>query len=465
MICQLSCNSQPEYVDQWTIHSPGGETSCAFGSSFQYFSRNSDHEKLLVYFDGGGACWNGQLCDTTSKPTPYFYKIRNKYPLNSGIFNLDHPDNPFADYSMILIPSCCGDVFLGNNLLTYHYTDNINKRKSVTVYHKGYKNGMSALQWTFQHIAEPKIVVVAGSSAGGVSVPFYASIMARHYQKSRVIGIGDGAGAYGRDEMSDIDFKKWNSYQVLNDYTAFKNLDSGKIGIEDLYLSAANQKLKNLKLYQVDQAYDRAQEYYLSLSGIQNPDVYKSIKENRDEIKTKYPDFRSFTIGGTEHTILQNDRFYFNQTNGVLFLDWINNILKGNKVSNIDCTNCTKPGIRFSKTDLKIIRAMKELLSDSAYWDSHDNFQQDKRCTQNSKKYSLRCALHIAIQKEQGNMSEYPVAKALQFAASDKMADKTGRRDPILVQFNNANGRKFQDILNIMEQVEKTVQLQLQIFR
>lgn len=62
--CELSvdesCDISDMPADQSTIVSPGGMTRCIYSTStpysFQVVPGNT--EKLLVYFQGGGACWD-----------------------------------------------------------------------------------------------------------------------------------------------------------------------------------------------------------------------------------------------------------------------------------------------------------------------------------------------------------------------------------------------------------------------
>jgi hypothetical protein len=447
---------------KWEVHSPGGETSCALGSEFRFYSRKGNPEKLLVYFTGGGACWNGQQCNTTTNPTPYSYDVNNKDPRNMhGIFNLNHPDNPFADYTIVMAPTCTGDVVLGDSVFTYHYQSENNERETVTVHHKGYVNGMATLQWAVQHIKEPEIVVVGGSSAGGIAAPFYANVLANHYPNARVIGIGDGAGAYREDATSGVNLKPWNIQEFIQNHPAFNGLEPLKLGIEKLFIAAAGQNLSNLELYQVDQAYDNVQQYFLALAGNKNPDVLELIRKNRREIRSHYPGFRSFTIGGVLHTVLPSDHFYYYQTEGKLFLDWLKKILDGFEVENIDCTDCTRPGLQYTETDLAIIQKMKALLSDEAHWNPNDNFQEDQSCSQTTGKYSLRCALTIAQQEPGGPLVDYPSAQAVWYLINKKMENKSMENTPLWVQYNNATGRNFQDILNIIEEVENEIRAQL----
>ena len=55
----------------------------------------------------------------------------------------------------------------------------------------------------------PSSIVVTGLSAGGVATPFYTDVLARRYPGSRVVGIGDGAGAWGAGTLPDLDTTPW----------------------------------------------------------------------------------------------------------------------------------------------------------------------------------------------------------------------------------------------------------------
>ncbi|MBL1135963.1 MAG: hypothetical protein HND46_11645 [Chloroflexi bacterium] len=43
----------------------------------------------------------------------------NPTALPGGIFDLENPENPFADYNMVFVPYCTGDVHIGNREATY----------------------------------------------------------------------------------------------------------------------------------------------------------------------------------------------------------------------------------------------------------------------------------------------------------------------------------------------------------
>src|SRR5688572_33342387 len=45
----------------WNELRPGGETKCAKGGEYAFSVRPGAKDKLLVWFEGGGACW-GEEC-------------------------------------------------------------------------------------------------------------------------------------------------------------------------------------------------------------------------------------------------------------------------------------------------------------------------------------------------------------------------------------------------------------------
>jgi len=458
-------HAQPNADDhsgQWEVHAPGGETSCADGSEFKYYTRKGSPDQLLVYFSGGGACWTGKQCDTETDPTPYAYNLANNDPrLINGIFNLTHPDNPLADYTMVYVPTCTGDVGLGDSVATYRYHVEGGAEKTVTVNYKGYQNSRSALSWVYDNVKNPETVVVSGSSAGGLAAPFYANIVAGHYPQARVVGIGDAAGAYRKSATEKADLSGWNMEKLYQNHDAFSSLSSQNIGIEKLYISAVNRQVKNLELYQVDQAYDSAQRFFLTQAGTENPNVSALIQKNRRDIRNSYPEFRSFMVGGREHTVLNSSLFYSYKSNGILFRDWMKEVLEGNSVTSVQCENCERPEFRYTAADGRIIEKMQNLLSGQDQWNPEDDFQNNRDCSGSGETYSLRCSVVEATKGEEGEPNDFPVTYLILYEIRDRLGAYNAN-DMIIVEFNNQNGRTFQDIKNLIEHVEDEIETQLE---
>ncbi len=49
--------------DQWTSVDPGPECMCMDGSPFELWDRPGDPTKVVLYFEGGGACFSAETCN------------------------------------------------------------------------------------------------------------------------------------------------------------------------------------------------------------------------------------------------------------------------------------------------------------------------------------------------------------------------------------------------------------------
>jgi hypothetical protein len=130
---------------------------------------NPASTKVLIYLEGGGACWDSLTCyslqtasffttgysatDFASESTDASYLAQP-----GAFFDRSAPGNPFADYSYVYLPYCTGDVFAGNNVTTFG---------SDTAHFVGYANVAAYLRRVVPTFASATQVVLAGSSAGG----------------------------------------------------------------------------------------------------------------------------------------------------------------------------------------------------------------------------------------------------------------------------------------------------------
>lgn len=94
-----------------------------------------DTDKLLLFFQGGGACWDklstsGDFCTTDANPSGL-----------NGVFDRENPANPFAGYTVVQVLYCSGDLHAGN--VTRPYTDSAGE----PVVQVGYENTKAAVAW------------------------------------------------------------------------------------------------------------------------------------------------------------------------------------------------------------------------------------------------------------------------------------------------------------------------------
>ena len=98
------------------FYDPAAEHAiCLRGDQYQVDVRRGTNNKVLLYLEGGGACWNNQTCwealvRQADIADPFF---------GGGIFEFNNPDNPFRDWNIVYAPYCDGSVFAGDNIADY----------------------------------------------------------------------------------------------------------------------------------------------------------------------------------------------------------------------------------------------------------------------------------------------------------------------------------------------------------
>ncbi|MEX2349247.1 MAG: pectin acetylesterase-family hydrolase, partial [Flavobacteriaceae bacterium] len=411
---------------------------------------------------GGGGCWDAETCNPDSKTYIYASTIEpNRHPdqLN-GIFDLDHPENPVAGYSMVAIPVCTGDAYLGDRDATYTLETESGDKQTFTIHHRGQTNTMAVMDWILDNFESPREIFVTGSSAGGVGTPFYANFLARHYPSARVVGLGDDAGSWGITGTGGADPGQWGIPDVLQPHPGWEKFDDS-LRVEHLYMTAA-RNTPNLRLYQFDHAHDEKQGFYLKLTGAEDTDVLRYLRANRQSIREQVPEFRSFIVGGFAHTVLLDKRFYNYQTDGHRLSDWVAAIVAGEPVTSVDCgDDCLRPGLVYNEEDLQIVERVIELLSAPDVWNQED---KGGNCPKKAKRYSLRCATVQAVRdvtgQTPGGLRNLPSAAwDVIYTATDRLEHR-GRGD-VVRWFNNHEDTKVEDVIALLEEVRDRIRKNL----
>lgn len=153
----------------WERIAPGGDTGCGPGSPYSFFVARGDPKRLLVFLQGGGACWSPMLCNVTKGEATYdpIVDASDVESATQGILALANPANPFRGATAVFLPYCTGDVHLGSRAHTYRGLAEDDSVTEFEVQHFGYRNAMAALRWVFEQFPKIDGAFVAGHSAGG----------------------------------------------------------------------------------------------------------------------------------------------------------------------------------------------------------------------------------------------------------------------------------------------------------
>lgn len=434
-----------DLADGWTMLRPGGQTVCAQGTEYAFFARPARADRVLLYLQGGGACWNADNCDPDGEPTYTRDVDETDDPGRraAGIFDLDNADNPLADYSMVMAPYCTGDVHIGDILMTYVAPDPEGGSKRVTVNHRGWRNGQAVLQWLFANFDAPAEIVVAGTSAGSIPSPLYGQLIADRYPDARVTVLGDAAGAYRREVSVDgPTFEQWGTVERLQEVPGYEGVTDAELSFSRLYVTAGDRH-PEMQLLQYDAANDGVQAFYLRESGVTDPDVHALLRQERGDIRARVPGFRAFTAGGGVHGILTSAAFYTYEVGGLRFRDWFAAAVAGEEVADVECGPCARPELHASAADAEVAERAAAMLADAAAWNREDD--NDCRDDGDAGSYSLRCALQAATRELGAGGS--PAADEVRFVIL--AARDSGEADPLRA-FNNDPETTHAEILEVL---------------
>ena len=356
------------YDNPGPVTGPDGKTYSATCSgvpgtdpTFRFWARKTDSRNLVVYFEGGGACWDNLTCSYpigTGLPLQFYVPATS--PLASpalvdGIFRQDNPANPVRDWNFVYIPYCTGDIHSGSATRTYFNAGNPNLPASYTIQHRGFDNFMVVLDWIRSNFDAPKNILVTGASAGGYGATFNFPHLADAYPNAHMFVLADAsqgvttpafdAGTPGRGS--------WNSQFP-------SGVDPATPG-EDV-LRAMAERHPRAKVSQFTTAADGVQVgFYGVMKQFYGPggscpnaavDWNNQMLGTLAEYDSQVPNFRYYLAAGTYHTLLRSTLFYTESSPGVVFADWLTAMLAnrggtggagGGAWRDVACPDCLTP--------------------------------------------------------------------------------------------------------------------------
>jgi hypothetical protein len=168
------------------------ESSCDDGSPTGIGVNLNGSKDLLVFLNGGGACWDYATCvlfnTSTHGPfgSPQFAALVGG-GVSGSVLDRAAP-NPFANYNLVFVPYCTGDIHAGDNVITY--TSGTDQK---VFHHKGRANVLSYLTRIAATVPAGGKVVVSGSSAGGFGTNMVYDLF-HHYFSSSKLSLLDDSG-------------------------------------------------------------------------------------------------------------------------------------------------------------------------------------------------------------------------------------------------------------------------------
>lgn len=372
-----------------------GKPNCRLGNKqFSFYFKPGKEQKLIVYFDGGGACWDSNTC-VTGQQTPvaaYVPELSKAVP-SEGLFDLKNKKNPYRNWSIAVIPYCTGDIHFGSN--DQDYTDFTGAVTgvpggTVTLHHRGFDNFLYVRDWLMSRYSgednedddkedkddheekdgKIKELLVTGSSAGGYGAAFAYPHLKQAFPEANGYLMADGSSGVISEVLMQQALRlpeaRWGATQ--NVVTTIPQMN----GIFDLpagqfapgFYSALAGYYPQDRFSQYTTLFDIVQvlSYNISLKpndiaswAVISPQVYGAWANQaagKAFALSSHPNYRFYIAGGCNHTLLSfNDDFYSRQpTPASSFLSWFK-ALTGEEENgthpdnwvNSFCAGCTNP--------------------------------------------------------------------------------------------------------------------------
>lgn len=332
--------------------------------SFSFFVRKGASKNLAVYFEGGGACWDNLTCTfpiTGQQAPPLQFFVPMVPPGTDpstlgGIFRGDHPANPVADWNMVYIPYCTGDIHAGSATRTYtsfgHPLFPNPPGNQFTIQHRGFDNFMVVLDWMRKNFDQPKNVLVTGVSAGGYGATINSPWVGRAFPQAHLVVLADasqGVTTAGFDNGTP-GRGSWNPQ--LAPWVFGAGTPGGEV------MRRAAQGQPHAKMAQFTTSFDGVQigfygvmkQFYGPGGSCPNPavDWYQQMSRQIVADAAQVGNFRYYVAGGQYHTLLRDDTFYSENSAGPTFAQWLGDMLanrggtngQGGNWFNVACPTC-----------------------------------------------------------------------------------------------------------------------------
>lgn len=365
-----------DYGFTWEGITPGCTGAPGTSSDkYTFFVKGGKQDKLVIYFQGGGACWDPLTCGAYSalgvaatctreqRETVSMFTDENQ---GMGIFDTTQSDNPFKDWGFVYIPYCTCDLSWGAQDTEYEgdplgwLAANGMSSSPFTIQHRGFVNFQAVLKYLQDNVHLPKKIFVTGSSAGSYGATVSFPYIKEAYPFSQLYLLGDAGNGVTGGNFSTEGLINWNAQ--MPDWI-FPDSNDPNLTVDQMYTRIAAEYPWS-KLAQYTTAYDGTQIVFYNIElNLTNPagwgNVTQEVSDEWHQTMTTYaqnvanesPNYRYYIAAGTDHTIMMSPKFYTEQSaGGVAFAKWVgamvanpfgthSRALEG-KWKNLECETC-----------------------------------------------------------------------------------------------------------------------------
>lgn len=278
--------------DDTTVYAFGVDDGplCMRGDEFRFSVRDTGSDDLVIFLQGGGACWSDFCLAVTRAPAGV---------PDVDVLNTELESNPLRDWNVVYLPYCDGAFFVGNKDVDEDGDGEADR------FHRGLQNLSGALRIAQERFPNPSNILLTGSSAGGFgTIP--ASILVRAaYPEAPIAVFSDsGVGVARPGEPAFIDglMEEFAIDELIPESCVDCTGDGHILRLVEWIL----ERDSNMRMSVFSSYYDSViADVFLRI----DPVVFRdALIAETDRAAARFPDrYRRFLVDGVTHTSLLGD--------------------------------------------------------------------------------------------------------------------------------------------------------------
>ncbi|MFT4569409.1 MAG: hypothetical protein ACI8TX_000780 [Hyphomicrobiaceae bacterium] len=323
---------------------------CVKDTPYSFHYKKGTVNKLLMYYQGGGACWSTGTCYIANTMKAETGAGDNPDIAGTG-YASQHIDNQFKDWHVVFVSYCSGDVHWGNRTTTYP--------NGGLTFHRGFQHARLAEKWARERFVDPEEVFSTGSSAGSYGAIMNSiNLMEVVYPSVTHNVLGDAGTGVITQEWLDNSIAEWGVDSVL---PKVLGVDSAvELSSPEMWIRIA-EAFPQHRFAQYQSAYDGSgggQSAFYNVMKFPNINdiaewgnwwqntcewsaCMRDFVSDISAANSATDNFRSYTGAGSRHTVWGSDKIFTDTTDGVPTLDsWVDAMIAGDPSwIDVDCSD------------------------------------------------------------------------------------------------------------------------------
>jgi hypothetical protein len=278
--------------EKWTwVDIPG--SACGDGSATGFgVNLTTKSKDVLIFLEGGGACWDGSSCWGTI-PTAFYMSGYTAAQLTSDpqlsvlyVLNRSDASNPFKDFNLVFIPYCSGDAFAGASITDFDLSGTVKQTHFV-----GAANMKLFLERLVPTFADATEVWLGGDSAGGFGAAINYGRVRAAFAGKKVNVLDDSGPPIAPDPQ------RWALWLNTWDIALPPDCPECSLG-PGAFVDYYRDHIPDGKFALISYQFDSIIAPFMNLSATQfNQELYAQL----DHMNATWPNARYFVIAGSSH--------------------------------------------------------------------------------------------------------------------------------------------------------------------